>query len=119
MHSQQNILLFRLSLGANLDVVQGVADEGTPPRDLGDTYSQSTDPSSDENGDTTDKFDDPAHSTAAWDKHAGAQISPGASAQPAQQHQALEDQPSVALDTDNDPADQADMQEGKLHTKAA
>ena len=105
-----------LSYAAEFDDVQGVVAEGTPPRDLGDTYSQSTDPSSDEDGDTADKHDDPVSGTAAWDRHASAHTSPGAFAQPAQQHQALEEQPSVTLDTDNDPADQADMQEGELHT---
>ncbi|KAL0031673.1 hypothetical protein WJX79_000177 [Trebouxia sp. C0005] len=55
---------------------EGVADEGTPPRDVGDTYSQSTDPSDDE------------------EQEGG--------------------EPSVTLDTQHDPAEDASMQEGDL-----
>lgn len=92
--------------------MQGIADEGTPPRDSGDTYSQSTDPSDDEEEDIADHSYKPDGSTAL-DRHADAQEAPSSSAQPAQQHQSLEEEPSVALDTQNDPADNVDMQEGE------
>lgn len=94
--------------------VQGIADEGTPPRDLGDTYSQSTDPSDDdEETDIADQSHKPDAGTAL-DSHAAAgEEAPSSSAQPAHQHQSLEEQPSVALDTQNDPAESMDMQEGE------
>lgn len=85
--------------------MQGIADEGTPPRDLGDTYSQSTDPSDDEEADIADHKPD---TSTALDSQA-----PSSSAQPAHQHQSLQEQPSVALDTQNDPAENMDMQEGE------
>ena len=101
--------------------MQGPADDGTPPRDLGDTYSQSTDPSSDgsDGEDTLAKHDLPGSSTAAGDRRRAVQASPSASAQPAQQHQSLEEEPSVTLDTQNDPTDNADMQEGEVQAQHA
>ena len=90
--------------------MQGIADEGTPPREFGDTYSQSTDPSDDDDGDMADE-----PKTTVPDSHAVAQEAFGASVQSAQQHQSLEEQPSVALDTQNDPADNIDMQEGEVY----
>ena len=92
--------------------MQGIADEGTPPRDLGDTYSQSTDPSDDEEEAIADNSHKPDTSTAL-DRHAFAREAPISSAQPAQQHQSLEEETSVALDTQNDPADNLGMQEGE------
>lgn len=92
--------------------MQGIADEGTPPRNLGDTYSQSTDPSDDEEEDIADHSYKP-DASAALDRHALAREAPSSSAQPAQQHQSLEGEPSVALDTQNNPADNMDMQEGE------
>ena len=92
--------------------MQGIADEGTPPHDFADTYSQSTDPSSDDEGNIVDNphETDPSN---ALDSHAVSQETLDESAQPAQQHQSLEEQPSVALDTQNDPAENTDMQEGE------
>ncbi|KAL3139889.1 DNA repair protein xrcc4 [Trebouxia sp. C0009 RCD-2024] len=92
---------------------EGIADEGTPPHDFADTYSQSTDPSDDDQGNIADNSHEP-ETSSALDSHAISQEPPKASAQPAQQHQSLEEQPSVALDTQNDPAEKTDMQEGDL-----
>lgn len=92
--------------------VQGIAVEGTPPHDFADTYSQSTDPSDDDQGNIADNSHEP-ETSSALDSHAVSHEPPKASAQPAQQHQSLEEQPSVALDTQNDPAENSDMQEGE------
>ena len=96
---------------ASLQHAQGIAEEGTPPRDFGDTYSQSTDPSNDEEEDIPDSSHKP-DTKSALDRHAVAQEAPGSSAQPAQQHQSLEEHP-ITLDTQNDPADDMEMQEGE------
>ncbi|KAL0055927.1 hypothetical protein WJX82_005802 [Trebouxia sp. C0006] len=52
---------------------EGVADEGTPPRDMGDTYSQSTDPSDDEEQEepsgTLDTPHDPAEDANMQEGH--------------------------------------------------
>ena len=115
--------------------IQGVAghDEGTPPRDVGDTYSQSTDPSDDE--EQEGRIDD--FEAAGPSKHAtsgqqapkerparGAEQGhhseiPGPSAQPAHQHDSLQQEPSVTLDTQHDPDEDANMQEGKTSVKTA
>ncbi|KAL3154220.1 DNA repair protein xrcc4 [Trebouxia sp. C0010 RCD-2024] len=92
---------------------EGIAVEGTPPHDFADTYSQSTDPSDDDQGNIADNSHEP-ETSSALDSHAVSHEPPKASAQPAQQHQSLEEQPSVALDTQNDPAENSDMQEGDL-----
>lgn len=106
-----------------------VTDEGTPPRDLGDTYSQSTDPSDEEEQEGgVDDFE-----AAGPSKHAvsvqeaskerpvrgreqghHSESLPGLSAQYAQQHDSLQQEPSVTLDTQHDPAEDANMQEGDL-----
>ncbi len=112
-------------LGVNL---QGLADEGTPPRDMGDTYSQSTDPSDDEDPDRGVHNDSAAgpsnranssHDVSEGKNTRGARsashghTSPSPSAQPAQQHESLQQEASVTLDTQHDPAEDADMQEGE------
>ena len=114
--------------------MQGVADEGTPPRDMGDTYSQSTDPSDDEEqGGGVDDLE-----AAGPSKHAvsgpqaprerssgGAEQGhhservPSPSAQPAHQHGSLQQEPSGTLDTPHDPAEDANMQEGETSAKSA
>ena len=114
--------------------MQGVADEGTPPRDMGDTYSQSTDPSDDEEQEVgVDDFE-----AAGPSKHAvsvqeaskerpvrgreqghHSESLPGLSAQYAQQHDSLQQEPSVTLDTQHDPAEDANMQEGETSVKSA
>ena len=91
---------------ANVQHVQGVADEGTPPRDLGDTYSQSTDPSDDEEEDIVDNSHKP-DTKSALHGHAREATSS------AQHAQSLEGQHSDTLDTQNDPADDMDMQESE------
>ena len=113
---------------------QGLAEEGTPPRDMGDTYSQSTDPSDDEEQEGgVDDFD-----AAGPSKHAvsgqeapkerpsrGAEQGhhseslPGLSAQPAHQHDSLQQEPSVTLDTQHDPGEDANMQERETSVKSA
>ena len=114
--------------------IQRVTDEGTPPRDLGDTYSQSTDPSDEEEQEGgVDDFE-----AAGPSKHAvsvqeaskerpargreqghHSESLPGPSAQDAQQHDSLQQEPSVTLDTQHDPAEDANMQEGETSVKSA
>ena len=121
----------RVTLAKHFAHIQGVADEGTPPRDVGDTYSQSTDPSDDEEqGGGVDDFD-----AAGPSKHAvsgqeapkerssgGAERGhdserlPGPSAQPAHRRGSLQQEPSGTLDTQHDPAEDANMQEGETST---
>ena len=122
------------NLAKHFACIQGVADEGTPPRDVGDTYSQSTDPSVDEEQEGgVDDFD-----AAGPSKHAvsgqeapkerpsgGAEQGhhseslPSPSAQPAHQHGSLQQEPSVTLDTQHDPAEDANMQEGETSVQTA
>ena len=109
--------------------VQGIADEGTPPRDMGDTYSQSTDPSDDEAQDRG--LDDinaagpsnhvPQSRVASGNRPArgieeaqNRHTSSSPHAQPAHQHESLQLESSVTLDTQHDPAEDADMQEGGI-----
>ena len=107
--------------------VQGIADEGTPPRDMGDTYSQSTDPSEDEG---QDRGVDDTHAAGPSNHVPRSQVASGnrpargieevqtrhtsssPHAQPAHQHESLQLESSVTLDTQHDPAEDADMQEG-------
>ncbi|DBB06620.1 TPA: DNA repair protein xrcc4 [Trebouxia sp. C0004] len=108
---------------------EGLAEEGTPPRDAGDTYSQSTDPSDDE--EQEGRVDD--FGAAGPSKHAAngqevpkqrlsrgaeeghcSESLPSSNAQPAYQHDSLQQEPSVTLDTQHDPAEDANMQEGDL-----
>ena len=104
--------------------MQGIAAEGTPPRD---TYSQSTDPSDDEHAVGEDTYDaarsgsqaissqrrtqgDPAE---AVEQAADGHKSPGSTAQAAERPDSLQLQPSVTLDTEYDPGDDPEMQEGQ------
>jgi len=123
-----------VTLAKHFAHMQGVADEGTPPRDMGDTYSQSTDPSDDEEQEVgVDDFE-----AAGPSKHAvsgpqaprerssgGAEQGhhservPSPSAQPAHQHGSLQQEPSGTLDTQHDPAEDANMQEGETSAKSA
>ncbi len=123
-----------MTLAKDFAHIQGVADEGTPPRDVGDTYSQSTDPSDDEEqGGGVDDFDaagpskhavsgqeDPKErpSTGAEPKH-HSKSSPSPSAQPAHQRGSLQQEPSGTLDTQHDPAEDANMQEGETSVEIA
>ncbi|KAA6423702.1 MAG: hypothetical protein FRX49_06273 [Trebouxia sp. A1-2] len=108
---------------------EGVADEGTPPRDVGDTYSQSTDPSDDEEQEGgVDDFEGAGPSKHAVSSQVApkerpargaeqghhSETLPGPTAQPAHQHDSLQQEPSVTLDTQHDPAEDASMQEGDL-----
>ncbi len=95
---------------------QGLAEEGTPPRDVGDTYSQSTDPSDDEEQEGgVDDFD--ALRGAEQGHHS--ESLPGLSVQPAHQHDSLQQEPSVTLDTQHDPGEDANMQERETSVKSA
>lgn len=104
---------------------EGIAAEGTPPRD---TYSQSTDPSDDEHVVGQDPYDAARSGSQAnssrnrsQDEPAetvqqatDAQQSPGSTAQAAQGPDRLQLQPSVTLDKEYDPGDDPEMQEGDL-----
>ncbi len=122
-----------MTVAKHFAYIQGVADEGTPPRDLGDTYSQSTDPSDEEQEGGVDDFEAAGPSKhavssqqapkertsgAAEQGHHSERI-PGPSAQPAHQRGSLQQEPSGTLDTQHDPAEDANMQEGETSAKSA
>lgn len=125
---------FRVTLAKHFVRIQGVADEGTPPRDVGDTYSQSTDPSDDEEQEGgVDDFEGAGPSKHAVSSQVApkerpargaeqghhSETLPGPTAQPAHQHDSLQQEPSVTLDTQHDPAEDASMQEGETSVKSA
>ena len=102
--------------------VQGVADDGTPPRD---TYSQSTDPSNDEHTVGVDTYDAAGPSSRAQNSQDRSQEQTEEvdqqdshehdslpKSQAADQHESLRVQPSVTLDTEYDPGEDPTMQEG-------
>ena len=124
----------KVTLAKHFAHMQGVADEGTPPRDVGDTYSQSTDPSDDEEQEVgVDDFEAAGPSKhavsgqqAPREKSSGgaeqghhSERLPSPSAQPAHQHGSLQQEPSGTFDTQRDPAEDADMQEGETSVKSA
>ena len=94
---------------------------------MGDTYSQSTDPSDDDGNGGNDANaagpsnhvpssqvalgNRPARGTEEVQNHYS---SPSPHAQPAHQHESLQLESSVTLDTQHDPAEDADMQEGGI-----
>lgn len=111
-------------LASRILTMQGVADDGTPSRDLGDTYSVSTDPSGDE-GDTKaiNTYEDNSIAADAIGSQSGhaelmAKGDSGAlSSQPSQAPESREGAGAAASgtqETQNDPAEDAAMQEGEL-----
>lgn len=104
--------------------MQGVIDEKTPPRDLGDTYSVSTDPSSDEGnikGLDIHQADsivaDATSSQSEQARHKSREQSEPPSSHPlssAFEPQATASGPAGTQETQHDPAEDAAMQEGEL-----
>lgn len=100
--------------------MQGGVDEGTPSRELGDTYSVSTDPSGDEadtKGISTYQADSMADATSSQSDQVktNAKDPPdGLSPHPkqAQKDQQISADASGTQDTQHDPAEDAAMQEG-------
>lgn len=101
--------------------MQGGADEGTPSRELGDTYSVSTDPSGDE-ADTkgistyqADSMEDATSSQSDQVKTNAKDPPEGLSPHPkqVQKDQQISADASGTQDTQHDPAEDAAMQEGE------
>ena len=86
---------------------------------MGDTYSQSTDPSDDEEQEGA--AGPSMKQDMLTDRHARqteqashGRCPPSPSPQHTQHHASLHQEPSVTLDTQYDPAEDAEMQEGEL-----
>ena len=103
--------------------MQGVIDEKTPPRDLGDTYNVSTDPSSDEGNtkglDIRQADSIVAHATSSQShqaRHKSREQSEPPSSHPSSAHepQATASGTAGTQETQHDPAEDAAMQEGEL-----
>ena len=103
--------------------MQGVGDEKTPPRDLGDTYSVSTDPSSDEGN--TKGLDihqadsivaDATSSQSEEARHKSREQSEPPRSHPSSAHERHTTASGTAgtQEAQHDPAEDAAMQEGEL-----